>query len=137
MNPRYRTYHPKWHRERLPIFWWLRRLAYTRFITRELTSLAVGYSAVLLMAEAWAARRGGAAWAGLERWLGSAPVIAFHALVVVVLVYHTVTWLHLAPKALVVRVRGRRVPAAAIVAAHYGAWGAASALVVALVVGRG
>ena len=43
-NPRYEPYHPKWYRKRVPIFWWLENLAYVKFITRELTSLAVGYA---------------------------------------------------------------------------------------------
>jgi fumarate reductase subunit C len=35
---------------------------------------------------------------------------------------HTVTWFGLAPKAIVVRMRGRRVPPRVIVVAHYLLW---------------
>ena len=40
LNPKYRLYHPKWYRSRIPIFWWLGKLSYTKFIGRELTSEA-------------------------------------------------------------------------------------------------
>jgi fumarate reductase subunit C len=127
VNPAYRRFHPRWHREREPIFWWLRRFAYARFIFRELTSLAVGYSAALLVVQLACLGRGAAAWAAFERFLASPWTVAFHALVLAALVFHTVTWLNLAPKALVLHLRGRRLPDAAVVAGHYAAWAAASA----------
>jgi fumarate reductase subunit C len=130
MNLAYRPYHPKWHRERMPIFWWLGQLAYVKFITRELTSLAVGYGAVLLLAEVWALGRGAAAHARFLRLLAAPPVVAFHLLVCAALFFHTVTWLNLAPKALELRLGGRRLPDAAVVAGHYLAWLLASGVVV-------
>jgi len=130
MNPAYRPHHPKWHRERMPIFWWLGRISYTKFITRELTSLAVGYAALLLLVEIGALARGEAAHARFLRFLAAPPVVAFHLLVCAALVFHSVTWLNLAPKALVLRLGGRRLPDWAVVSAHYLAWLAASAVVV-------
>jgi succinate dehydrogenase subunit C len=130
MNPRYRRHHPKWHREREPIFWWLRRGSYMRFIARELTSLAVGYSALLLVVQIFCLRAGETAWATFSRYLSSPWALGFHLLVVAALLFHTITWLALAPKAIVLRLGGRRLPDAAIVAGHYAAWVVASALVV-------
>ena len=129
MNPAYRPYHPKWHRERMPIFWWLGQLSYVKFITRELTSLAVGYAAVLLSAEVCALDRGAAAHARFLHFLAAPPVVAFHLLVCAALLFHTVTWLNLAPKALVLRLGGRRLPDGAVVAGHYLAWLLASGAV--------
>ena len=128
VNPDYKRYHPPWYRRRMPIFWWLRKLAYTKFIGRELTSVGVAYCAVLLLAQAWALDRGDAVYARLQAILGSPPVLAFHAAILLVVLFHTVTWLNLAPKALVVRIRGRRLPEGLVLAGHYGAWAAASAL---------
>ena len=119
----------------MPIFWWLGNFAYTKFIVRELTSLAVAYSAVLLVVEAGAVRRGEAAHAALAAWLEAPWVIALNAIVLLVLIFHTVTWLGLAPKALVLRLGGRRVPDVAIVAGHYLAWVAVSAVVFWLLAG--
>jgi len=125
----YELYRPRWYRRRMPIFWWLRKGSYVWFITRELTSLAVGYTAAMMVAAVWALGRGEAAWAGFTGALASPLVVAFHALVLAVLLFHTLTWLHLAPKAMVVRLGARRVPDGAILVGHYLGWAAASALV--------
>lgn len=135
-NPRYTPYHPKWYRRRMPIFWWLGRLSYTRFITRELTSLAVAYTALFLLAALAALASGEAAWAGFLERLAHPGWLAFHGGMLLFLLFHTVTWLGLAPKALVVKVAGRRLPDRAIVAGHYLAWAAASALVLAFFLWR-
>jgi fumarate reductase subunit C len=44
--------------------------------------------------------------------------------------YHTITWFHLTPKALVVRLGGKRVPDSLLLALNYLAWIALSAAVV-------
>ena len=49
MNPDYRRHHPKWYRPRVPIFWWLSERAYVKFIGREMTSVLVAYSAVMVL----------------------------------------------------------------------------------------
>lgn len=128
MNPKYKLYHPEWHRQRMPIFWWLRKLSYTRFISRELTSVPVAYAAVLLLAQIWALSRGEETYHRFLEILGSPVALVVHGAVLAGLLFHSVTWLNLAPKALVLRLRGRRLPDAAVVAAHYLAWLAASAL---------
>ncbi len=135
MNPDYTPYHPKWHRRRMPIFWWLGSGPYIRFITRELTSLFVAYAAVLLLAQLWILSRGPAAYERFLEWLASPAVLVAHAVVWLALLFHTVTWLWLAPKALVVQLRGRRVPNALVAAVHYGAWVIASGLVAWFVMG--
>ncbi len=130
MNPKYTPFHPQWHRARTPIFWWLGKPAYVKFITRELTSIPVAYTAVLLLAQVWVLSQGEQAYESFLTVLRSPAAIAVHALVLLGLLFHTITWLNLAPKALVVSIGGRRVPDAAIAIAHYAAWLAASALVV-------
>ncbi len=129
MKAAYRPYQPEALRERMPIFWWLRKFAYAKFITRELTSLAVAYAAVLLVVEVGAVARGPVAYARFLAWLASPPVVMLHGAVLVGLLFHAVTWLGLAPQAMVVRLGGRRVPDRAVLAAHYFAWVAASGLV--------
>lgn len=129
MNRNYRLYHPKWHRSRMPIFWWLKKLSYTKFITRELTSLAVGYAAVALLAQVWALSRGEEAYGRFVAFLQSPVVLVLHGLLLLALLFHTVTWLNLAPKALVLRLGGRRVPDQVVLAAHYLAWLLATGLV--------
>lgn len=120
----------KAYRRRMPIFWWLRKAAYTKFIVRELTSLAVAYSAMLLLVFAGAAARGPEAFDAVGAWLGRPWVVAVNLLALLALLFHSVTWLNLAPKALVLKVGRRRLSDRAVIAAHYLAWIVASALVV-------
>ena len=136
LNPRYRLYHPKWHRTRIPIFWWLRSFAYIKFISRELTSLFVAYAGLLLLIEVSVLARGEAAYGRFLAWLQSPAVLALNAFVLLALLFHTFTWLNLAPRALVLRVGKRRVPDALVLAAHYSAWIAASALLAWLILRR-
>jgi fumarate reductase subunit C len=127
----------KAYSERMPIFWWLRKLSYARFITRELTSLAVAYAAVLLLVEVAAVARGPEAYAAFVAFLARPPVVGFHGVVLAALLFHTVTWLGLAPQAMVVKLGGRKVPDRAVLAAHYLAWLGASLLVAWSLVGGG
>ena len=136
MNPAYRLYHPKWYRRRMPIFWWLGQFSYTKFITRELTSVLVAYCATLLLVQIWFLGRGEEAYQSFLNWLQHPAVVWFHAAVFFIVLLHSVTWLNLAPKALVLRLGGRRVPDQVVLAAHYLAWLAASALVAWLLIGR-
>lgn len=128
-NPGYRLYHPRWHRVRMPIFWWLKKASYSKFITRELTSLAVAYAAVLLLAQVWILSAGQEAHERFQAILRSGPVLVLHGLILLSLLFHTITWLNLAPRALVVRLGRLRIPDALVLAGHYGAWLAATALV--------
>lgn len=129
LNPDYTPHHPKWYRRRMPIFWWVRKFRYFRFIARELTSLAVGYSAVLLLVHMWALARGAETWAALWAWHQTPVVVAFHVLVLLALLFHAITWFGLAPQALALKVGGRRVPDGLVLAGHYAVWLAASTLV--------
>lgn len=129
-NPTYTRYHPTPYRRRMPIFWWLGKAAYTKFIVRELTSLAVAYGAVLLLLLAGTAARGPEAYEAVLGWLRRPWVVGVNLLAMLALLFHTVTWLNLAPKALVAKVGGRRLSDRMVIAAHYVAWIAASALVV-------
>ncbi len=137
MTAPYRPYHPAVHRERMPIFWWLHTLSYAKFISRELTSLAVAYASVLLLAEVAAVGRGPAAYARFLAFLAAPPVLALHVAVFLALLFHTVTWLGLAPQAMAMRLGGRRVPDRAVLAAHYLAWLAATGLAAWLLAGGG
>ena len=136
LNPDYQLYHPKWYRMRLPIFWWLGKFSYTKFIIRELTSLAVGYAAIMIVIQVWALSRGREAYEDFVGWLQSPVGLILNTLVVLALLFHTITWLNLAPKALIVRVGRRHVPEDVVLVAHYLAWFAASALVIWYLLGR-
>ncbi len=131
-NPHHTRYHPKWHREPIPITWWTRNRRYAAFILRELTSVLVLYAGVLLLVHLVALSRGPESHAAFQEWLGRPGVVVFHLLVLAGLLYHTVTWLNLAPRAIVPHIRGRRIPPRVVLLAHYLAWFALSAVLLAV-----
>jgi fumarate reductase subunit C len=133
-NPEHTPYHPRWYRERIPLFWWLRNRRYVKFIVRELTAVLVLYAALLLLALVVAVDRGPSAYAAFQEWLARPWVLALHLVILAGLLFHTVTWLNLAPKALVLRIGRRRISPGVVLVAHYLAWIGVSALVVAAVV---
>lgn len=134
-NPDYTRYHPSWYRRRMPIFWWIRKLAYVKFIVRELTAVAVAYAALLLVFQVWALGQGAQAYQDLTAWMSHPLAVVWHVFIVLALAFHTVTWLNLAPKALVLKLGKTRLPAAAVLVGHYAAWAVVSAVVVVLLMG--
>lgn len=116
------------YRRPVPLFWWLGTPAYVRFVVREFTCVFIAAYVILLLILVRQIDRGPAAYDAYMRWLGSPPLIVFHVLALAAAVYHTLTWLWLAPLAVVVRVRGRRVSPGAIIAANIGAWIVISAI---------
>jgi fumarate reductase subunit C len=92
------------------------------FIGRELTSVFVAYSAVLLVVLVVALDRGEGAYLEVMGWLSRPAVVGAHVLVLFVVLFHTITWLNLAPMAIVAKIGGRRVPASVVLLGHYAAW---------------
>ena len=135
LNASYTRYHPKWHRERVPIFWWVRSASYIKFMCRELTSLFVAYAAGLLLGQVWALGQGAAAHARLLNWLAHPAVVTWHVVLLAILLFHTVTWLNLTPQALVLRLGRWRVPKAVVWVGHYAVWLVLSLVIVWLFVG--
>jgi fumarate reductase subunit C len=133
-NPHYKRYHPKWYREPIPITWWTRNRRYAAFILRELTSVLVLYAGVLLLVHLLALGQGPESHIAFQEWLARPGVVAFHLFVLAGLLYHSVTWLNLAPRAIVPHIRGRRIPPRVVLVAHYGAWIALSVVLVAVLV---
>jgi len=116
--------------------WWLTSRTYLLFVVRELTSVFIaGYGAVLLVLLQRLAA-GPEAYAAYLRFLASPGMLLFHLVALAAAVYHSLTWFRLAPLAMPLWWRGRRVPSRTVVAAAYAGWGALS-LVVAWVVLRG
>jgi fumarate reductase subunit C len=106
----------------MSVFWWLQRGAYAWFVLRELTSVFVAYVAVILILQLRALAQGPEAHARLLARLASPAFVVLDAVALLFVVFHAVTWFNLAPTAIVVRLRGARVPDWAVAAANYGAW---------------
>jgi fumarate reductase subunit C len=131
--PPYRDYHPRWYRARISTWWWLGRPTYVAFILREVSSVFVAWTVVFLLLLLRAVGSGSGAYADFLEWAGTPWVVALNVVTLAFVVYHAVTWFQLTPKAMVVRLGGRRVPGRAIAASAYAGWVVVSALVAWLV----
>lgn len=133
-NPQYTPYHPKWYRTRMPIFWWVHKWKHLRFIMRELTSVPVACYALVLLWHVRAVAQGPEAYAAFLARLKTPVSIGLHAIALVCVLFHSLTWFYLAQKALVVRVGGTPIPGVVIVALNFVAWGLCSAVIAWLLV---
>ena len=127
-NPEYTEHHPKWYRVRMPIFWWVHKWAHTRFILRELTSVAVAYCALVLLFLARALSQGAEAYVNFLAWQQKPVIVVLNIIAFVFVIFHSVTWFNLAPKALVIKLGKKPLPGVMIAALNYGAWIVISAI---------
>jgi len=126
--------HPRWYHQHVSTYWWLWRPAYLKFILRELSSVPVAYVVVLTLLQLRALSRGSASYAAFQEWLKSPIVIALNVVGLLFVLFHTITWFNLAPSAMPVRVRGKRLPDWLIAGPNYVAWLVISAVVAWLIV---
>jgi fumarate reductase subunit C len=134
-SPGYTEYHPRWFRPRVSTYWWLKRRSYVAFILRELSSIFVAWFVAYLLLLVRAVGEGESSYQQFLGWSARPVVLFVNVVGLSFVVFHAITWFNLAPQALVVHLRGKRVPGALIAASNYLAWAAASALVVWLVLG--
>jgi fumarate reductase subunit C len=104
------------------VWWWLKSPSYTGFVLRELTSVFVALFALVVLWQVRALGQGPLEYARFLERLRSPAFIAFHALALLFVLFHSITWFNLAPKAMVVRFGGRRLPDLAVAGLNYGAW---------------
>jgi fumarate reductase subunit C len=76
-----------------------------------------------------ALRNGPEGYSRFQHWLQSPWVIALNLASFLFVVYHTITWFNLAPRAMPIRVRGKRLPEFLVAAPNYAIWLAASVVV--------
>jgi fumarate reductase subunit C len=115
-------YVPKSYRSRPSTFWWVARWAYLKFILREISSVFVAWVVVVTLLQVRALKRGPADYAELQKWLANPFIVTLNVISAFFILFHAVTWFNLAPKAMVVRMRGKRLPAVAVAAPNYVVW---------------
>jgi len=130
----YTEYHPRWYRKHVSTWWWLGKWPYLKFILREISSVFVAWSVVVLLLQLHALSRGPQAYSDFEQWLKNPLIVLLNIVTLFFVIFHAVTWFNLAPSAMVVRFRGKRVPAFLIKGANYAAWAAISLVLVWFVV---
>jgi succinate dehydrogenase subunit C len=128
-TPRYTPYHPKWYRTRVSTYWWLRQWSYSKFVLRELSSIFVAYFVLITLLEIRALSRGPQTFAGFQKSLANPLVLAVNVVSFFFVLLHTITWFNLAPRAMAVRVGGKRVPEFLITSTNYAVWFVISGMV--------
>jgi fumarate reductase subunit C len=134
--PIYTLYHPKWYRKRVSTWWWTQQWRSFKFILRELSSLAVIYFVALLLWLLWSLGQGEASYVNFLLWMETPLLIVCNLIAFLFVLYHAITWFNLAPKAMPIRIGGKRLPEWMIAAPNYVAWVVISALIAWLIVGR-
>jgi fumarate reductase subunit C len=128
MSARYTEFHPRWYRPRMPVFWWVGRRSYLIFVLRELSSVFVAWSVVFLLLLVHAVSQGGQQYQQFLSLSRNPWMMALNVIALSFLVFHAITWFNLAPQAMVIRLRGKRVPRSWIAGAHFAGWALLSAL---------
>lgn len=124
----YTPYHPRWYRRRMSVWWWLKKRAYARFVLRELTSVFVAFFALQVLWQIRAVAEGPDAYARLLARLQTPLFLTANLVALLFVLYHTITWFNLTPAAMVVRLRGKRVPDWIIAGSNYVVWVVVSAV---------
>lgn len=110
------------YKKKMPVLWWTKRFSSIHFITRELTSLAVAFFAVELLFLVRSLSEGPEAYTSFLETLKSPVWVAFNIIVFAGLIFHSITWFNLAPKAMVLKVGENKVPGVWVAAVNYAGW---------------
>jgi fumarate reductase subunit C len=114
-------------------YWWAKRRSYLQFMLREISCVFVAWFVVYLLLLVHAIGAGRDSYLRFLDWSANPLVVALNVVALIFVLLHSVTWFGSAAQSIVIHIRGRRVPAPAIVAGHYAAWLVISAFVVWLV----
>jgi fumarate reductase subunit C len=125
----------RYHRQRVPRMWWAQRRSYTTFMLRELSSVFVALFIVELLLLIRAVGRGPAAYEGFLDALAHPLMIVVNVVALAFVLLHAVTFANLTPRAMVVKVRGRRMPSRVVLASVYVGWLVVTVFLAWLVVG--
>ena len=118
----YTPYHPRWYRRRMSVWWWLKNRAYSMFVLRELTSVFVAFFAMLYLWQLRALAAGPDAYAQFVARLKTPLFLTVDTIAFLFVLFHTITWFNLTPTAMVVRVKGKRVPDRIVAGSNYVVW---------------
>jgi len=107
------------YRRPISTWWWLRKRSYFVFVMRELSSIFIAWLVVYLLLLVAAIGRGETAYSDFLDFAANPAVVVLNIIAFAFVVLHTITWFSLTPKAMDVRLGGRPVPAAAVIASQY------------------
>ncbi|MFX0577165.1 fumarate reductase subunit C [Nocardia nepalensis] len=111
----------------------MRRRSYLIFVLRELSSVFVAWFVVYLLLLINAVSSGSEQYQRFLSWSANPWMVALNIIALLFVLLHAVTWFNAAPKAMVVRVRSRRVAPVVILGLHYLLWGVLTVIVLMVV----
>jgi fumarate reductase subunit C len=112
----------KTFKRKIPILWWTKKVSHLLFITRELTSIAVAYFAIVILMLVNALSKGEQAYFEFLQLMASPLMMAVNILTIIGIFFHSITWFNLAPKAMVIKLGKNKVPGVLIALANYVGW---------------
>ncbi len=118
----YTPFHPRWYRPRVSTYWWLWKWPYLKFVLREISSVFVAYFVVLTLEQIRCLSAGPESYAKFQEWMKNPFLLVLNGISLLFVLLHMLTWFNLAPRAMVVRLGGKRVPDILIAGANYAAW---------------
>ena len=116
-------------------YWWVKRRSHLIFILREISSIFVAWFVVYMLLLIRAVGEGDASYQQFLSWSASGGIVILNAISLLFVGFHAVTWFNLAPRAMVVNFRGKRVPGIFISGSHYAVWALVSALLAWIILG--
>jgi fumarate reductase subunit C len=128
-NVGYTEFRPRWYRAPVSTWWWMGRWSYLKFILREISSVFIAWFVIELLLGLNALSNGPNDYADFQNFLRNPVVVGANLVSFFFVTFHAVTWFSLAPKAMAVRLGGKRVPDLLIAGPNYVAWVVVSAVV--------
>ncbi len=110
------------YRPHMSPWWWLQRKNYFLFMVRELSAVFVGLFALISLLGVYRLSQGEDTY---QLYLSALQTPSARVLFVVILLfslYHTLTWIHLTPMIMVMRIGSKTVPPILVLIASYLAW---------------
>jgi fumarate reductase subunit C len=120
------TSYPPVYRPRIPLTWWLRKWNSFSFMMREFTAVFVGIFALVYLIGICQFIEGPEAYEAFVASLLTPSWKFFSLLILIFALYHTITWFHLAPQIIVLRLGQKLIPAFVVLAICYLVWGIVS-----------
>ena len=117
------------YRQPVSRYWWAQRPSYRWFMLREISCVAVGWTVVYLVLLVRAVAAGPVPYARFLDWSAQPVVVIVNIIALILLLLHAITWSNMTPRALELRIGGRRVPARAVLAGQYATWLVVSAVI--------
>jgi fumarate reductase subunit C len=107
------------YRRPISLWWWTKKRTYFVFVMRELSSIFIAWFVVYLTLFVRAIGQGETAYDDFLDRAASPWMVVTNLVAFAFVVLHVITWFALTPQAMVLNVRGRRVPPAAILGGQY------------------